>query len=108
MKKRLRKKLKLGEFTELGFSMRFHIDDSLTASDRNAILEALIEFVEGRSVYIGGGGFSNFQEFFVSRHRSSTTPDDQEALRVWLESNPSVDDVVIGPLVDAWKIHPPY
>ncbi|WP_460576767.1 50S ribosome-binding protein YggL [Hymenobacter coalescens] len=96
MKKRLRKKLRLKEFQELGFHASF---DLAPAQDDLTFFDQLIPFVESIGLFIGGG-INNF--YAVAGHRQSATPEQQQALREWLTQHPQVSNIDIGPLNDAW------
>lgn len=99
MKKRLRKKLRLKEFQELGFHASFDLKEE---QDYDEFFDQLIPFVESQGLFIGGG----LNDFYaVAHHRNSATPEQQEALRDWLSKHPSVSNINIGPLNDAWYGH---
>ncbi len=103
MKRRLRKKLYLGEFAVLGFefscTLKFDTEDAY-----DSWLDQLIEFIERRDLCMGGGGdIKSFSAFICSAHRyKSAVDDDREAVKNWLESSGVVSNVVIGGLVDAY------
>ncbi len=100
MKKRLRKKLRLREFQEMGFETTFDLDiPNENEEQLFAFWDRLIEFVEANNSQIGGG-LTNF--FVCADWRHSATETHREALRSWLEMQPHVRNVFIGPLVDAW------
>ncbi|MCC2546149.1 YggL family protein [Hymenobacter sp. BT175] len=99
MKKRLRKKLRLQEFQELGFSVRLKLDMPDTEEAYFSFFDRLIEAVEANSLLISGG----LDHFFVEADsRRSATDADREALGVWLRQQPEVKAVTVGPLMDAW------
>lgn len=104
MKKRLRKKLRKGEFRELGFELRLGIDASLDdAAQLKVFDDFLIEAIEAHDLAFGGGGLDGNWDGFVTRsRRGSATIEDQEHVRKWLEDHPSVHKYEIGKLVDAW------
>ncbi len=97
MNKRLRKKLRRGEFTELGFEvlLKTHLD---TAEAIHSWVDDLISFTEGRDLGVGGGHIS----FYVTRYRGSCTEEDRQAYHQWLGSQPIVASWTIAPLSDAW------
>lgn len=102
-KRRLRKKLYLGEFAVLGFefSCTLNLD---TEDDYDSWLDQLIEFIERRDLCMGGGGDTkSFRAFICSAHRyKSAIDEDREAVKNWLESSGVASKVVIGGLVDAY------
>lgn len=102
-KRRLRKKLYLGEFAVLGFEFSCTLNlDTEDAFD--SWLDQLIEFIERRDLCMGGSGDTNsFSGFICSAHRyKSAIDDDREAVKNWLESSGVASNVVIGGLVDAY------
>lgn len=54
MKKRLRKKLRLAEFSELGFAVSFQLTLGLTAQEGDRLLDAFIrEAIEANGLLCG-------------------------------------------------------
>lgn len=100
--RRLRKKLRVGEFQELGFETQVKLTGSYTPEEQESLVEALLlGVIEPRSLSFTGwlkGGF------VAHRGRVSATEDDRESVRQWLLSRPEVESVVIGPLIDAWYL----
>ncbi len=86
MKKRLRKKKRVGEFRELGFELFVVLDDKKPPEELDALIDAWIEAVEARGLDVGGGYNTNKKEFrlHMSRYRTSATHDDRAfALAYW-------------------------
>ena len=103
MKKRLRKKLHLKEFQEMGFEINFEIDKDLGAEKIDALTEAFIlEAIEGNGLFFGGGGNHLFHGF-VCRKNGSATQEDRTALENWLQNQgASIKQYTLGELKDAW------
>ena len=99
MKKRLRKKLRLHEFQEMGFEVQFDFTHEKSEAEINTFWDEKIEFVESQGLFIGGS-ITNF--FATADHRKSTKLEQREALLNWLNARADVKDVVVGPLRDAW------
>ncbi len=102
-KRRLRKKLYLGEFAVLGFELS--ADLNLEAEDDyDSWLDQFIEFIESRNLCMGGSGsVKSFSAFICSTGRySSARDEDREAVKHWLDSSGVTSNVVIGGLVDAY------
>jgi uncharacterized protein YggL (DUF469 family) len=101
-KRRLRKKLYLGEFAVLGFefSCDLNVDDE---EGFDLLLDEFLEFIEVRDLCMGGGGNTkSFTAFIHSYHRyGSATAQDIDAITSWLEAKSNVSNVVVGQLVDA-------
>ncbi len=100
--RRLRKKLRVGEFQELGFETKVKLTGSYTPEEQESLVEALLlGVIEPRSLSFTGwlkGGF------VAHRSRGSATEDDRESVRQWLLSRPEVESAVIGPLIDVWYL----
>ncbi|WP_286192473.1 50S ribosome-binding protein YggL [Hymenobacter sp. BT559] len=103
IRKRLRKKLRLREFQEMGFHVDFKVDIPANSEVEDAFFDKLFDFVDERELSIGG----NMSNFYVSRgERNSTTDADREALSHWLQQQPEVSAVRVWPLDDTW--HGPF
>lgn len=109
MRRRLRKKKRLGEFRELGFDVSYLPVAGTTESDNERFLDAFIESaVEANGLACSGGGFpGRTMEFFVTRSglRPSTTEGDRRLVHAWLEARPDVASFTVGGLRDAWYGH---
>lgn len=110
MKKRLRKKKRLGEFVEYGFavSCEFPMHDDATEEAR---LDALIALCEAN--YLGIGGAT--RGFFITAYHpprwgrthgrwrnASCTEEHRELIRQRLAEFGDLTNIKIGPLVDTW------
>ncbi|WP_210519174.1 50S ribosome-binding protein YggL [Hymenobacter terricola] len=98
MKKRLRKKRRLHEFQEMGFSVKFDLNlpDSKAEDDFG---DRLINAIESNHLLLGGG----LNDFFVQSDSSrKTSESDRQAVEAWLRQQPEVTAINIGPLIDAW------
>ena len=102
MKKRLRKKRRLGEFREYGFELMFAIQASLTAEKVDAVTDAFIDLIESRNLQFGGGGNHSWSGFVQGPSRGSATEQDREAILRWLAQHEHVVSATTGPLRDAW------
>src|SRR5207244_12648965 len=57
MKKRLRKKLRKGEFAEYGFSIWFRFDTVLAEEESDLLMDRFLdELIEANRLQFGGGG----------------------------------------------------
>jgi len=104
VQKRLRKKLHVGEFQELGFEVRFRVADNLSPDAFDAVVDAFIsQAIEAHALACGGGGQPPEWSVFVTREgRGSASEGHRQAVATWLVARPEVNTVQIGPLVDAW------
>jgi uncharacterized protein YggL (DUF469 family) len=107
MKKRLRKKFRLGEFTEFEFQVDFKMKETPDPAAVDALLGTFLDDIEARGL-VGGGTFSNQGDFsfslYANRAKVAVTEEHRQAVTNWLSSNPAIASHTVGPLVDAW--HP--
>ncbi len=103
-KRRLRKKLRVGEFQELGFEVEIRF----APGDEPAFDDALyvwIDFVESRDWSFGGGGSVEGRKldgFIAKDGRGTLTEADRAAAEGWLKEASWVEGFQVGPLRDAW------
>jgi uncharacterized protein len=104
MKRRIRKKKRVGEFKELGFEVSATLRPGISDVELEGFVGRLLDFVEGRQLAFGGGaGFEGKLSGFVTRGgRGSATEDDREALSTFLTGDVVIAGREIGPLRDAW------
>ncbi|MDF2152542.1 YggL family protein [Vibrio sp. CAU 1672] len=100
-KRRIRKKLFLGEFAVLGFEISCQTD--ISDFDRyDAFVDEFIDFIDGLDLCFGGGGLEHFEGFLCSTERYTSVNEEQKAQVVaWLEARPEVSGVQASDLVDA-------
>ena len=97
--RRLRKKLRIGEFQELGFRVLFEFRPPFAENQNLEFWDAFIlQAIEGNGLAYGGGT----DGFVSSWRRGSATETHREAVRSWLGSRAEVASVKVGPLIDAW------
>lgn len=102
MKKRLRKKLRLGEFREDCFELTFEMDSALSAEQIDALGDSFIEMIEQHNLQFGGGGKTTWTGIVSGPWRGSTTEADREQVLRWLRQQPEILSSSAGPLRDAW------
>ena len=102
MKKRLRKKLRRGEFREECFELSFDLDPALTVEQSNELIAVFVDFIEGQRLQFGGGGDSVWTGVVEAAGRRSATASDREAVLHWLRAQPQILAATAGPLLDAW------
>lgn len=104
VRKRLRKKKRIGEFTEYGFEISFRLKSDISVTAWESLIDRFLEeAIEGNGLLFGGGGdFGNWSGFAVAAEsRLSANDLQREAVRRWLEATPEVADVNVSPLHDA-------
>lgn len=103
MKKRIRKKLHLGEFRELGFQLRFRVRDTVSDAELDSWWDDFItEAIEGNKLLCGGASGREWNVFVTLDGRGSATDEHRATLERWLRARGDVDAIDIGPLVDMW------
>lgn len=101
-KRRLRKKLKLGEFRECGFNVEISVSASASIT-LDASLDEWIGFVESNRWAFGGGvSDKKIEGFVASQFNMSLTQDNRVLLAEWLSQADWVESFCIGELSDAW------
>ncbi|MCO5975425.1 YggL family protein [Ideonella oryzae] len=97
--RRLEKKLRIGEFQEVGFPVSIRLSPALSSKACDEFWDAfLTELIVPRAL-----AFCGHEEGFVMRFGSgSATEADRAAVRDWLQARPGVERAVVGPLEDAW------
>ncbi len=101
---RQRKKLRIGEFQELGFDVTARSAKVLSPEERDRFMNDLIENAIEANGLLFGGGFNDDLEGFavIDAARGSATEAQLEAIRNWLLARPELSNVQVGPLKDAW------
>ncbi len=104
MKKRLRKKLHLGEYQEFGFKVRYRFVSDLSDEQFDNFIDTFIqESIESNGLSFGGGGDKQEWNGFVTLdRRGSATEEHKTKVSKWLESNPEVTDFKVDGLIDSW------
>lgn len=98
--RRLRKKLHIGEFQEMGFQFQAELKIPLTPEAEESLVDRFLsEIVEPRSLALGGWVTGGFLAYCG---RGSATEADREKIRAWLTRQPEIAAVSIGDLIDAW------
>lgn len=101
--KRLRKKLHLGEFTELGFAVRFQFINTLQECEITKFLNLFItSAIESKGLIYGGGIGNTFYGFITLEKRGSVTKEQRQKVKSWLESNGNLTNIQVGVLTNAW------
>ena len=97
---RQRKKMRIGEFLELGFIVTAKPNGQLSRQARDAFMDEFVEHAIEANGVLFGGGFSDELWGYVmaAKNRESVTEAQLEAVRAWLSKRPELKDVKAGPL----------
>jgi len=102
MKKRLRKKLRRGEFREVGFRVQFRLLDQADETAQRSFLDAFIgDPIERNGLVCGGQHGAVWDAFVTPRDRGTATEEHRGKVERWLQDHPEAWEVRVGPLVDA-------
>ncbi len=98
--RRLRKKLFVGEFRELGFE----VDLSFDAKANEAQMDGFFDRFFSEAVMPEGLVFAGWADagFVCSSQRGSVTEAQRTSVSSWLDTQPMLSGFRVGPLMDVW------
>ena len=98
--RRLRKKLCVDEFQELGFELNLEFKEGLDDEAVDTFLDAfLTEAMDANGLdYAGGDDFG----LVCLANRGSVTEEQRAAVEAWLKGRSEVVKAEVSPLLDAW------
>jgi uncharacterized protein YggL (DUF469 family) len=98
--RRLRKKLCVDEFQEVGFELNLDLKDDLSVEEIDTFLDQFIlEALEANGLaYVGGEDFG----LVCLAERGSVSEEQRAAVESWLKNRSELSKVEVSPLVDAW------
>ncbi len=104
MKKRLRKKLYLGEFKELGFEITVELTEGINEAQLDEFISIFAEEALGKNDldFEGSGNTSELFGFIILNKRGSVSEEQRSVVETWLKDRTEVTNATVGELVDAW------
>jgi uncharacterized protein YggL (DUF469 family) len=98
--RRLRKKLCVDEFQELGFELNLEFKEDLDDAAIDAFLDAfLTEAMDANGLdYVGGDDFG----LVCLAKRGSVSEEQRATVEAWLKAREELTKVEVSPLQDAW------
>lgn len=98
--RRLRKKLCVDEFQELGCELTLSFRDDLSDAEMDSFVEAFLgTAVEGNGLgYVGGDDYG----FVCLGKRGSMNAEQREQLDAWLKGRNELTSYTLSPLMDVW------
>lgn len=104
MNKRLRKKYRLGEFQELGFSFTFDYKGDVESAECEAFLTAFVNECIDANALDCDGQLTEEGCFFLATASDprDTTEEQRIAVKTWLESKSEIEFKEISELTDLW------
>ncbi|AOE64782.1 YggL family protein [Pseudomonas corrugata] len=100
--RRLRKKLCVDEFQELGFELNLDLKEDLDDEAIDAFLDAFLkEAMEANGLgYVGGDDYG----LVCLQKRGSVSEEQRAAVEAWLKGRSELTNMTVSPLIDVW--HP--
>lgn len=103
MNRRQRKKWRVGEYLELGFTVRFMAPAMDDDERGDAFADAfLAELERANLAYVGSGGPMWEGHVTSAIPRQSVGAAERDALHGWLKASGDVTDLSVGELAGAW------
>jgi len=100
--RRLRKKMHLDEFQELGFSVNFTFAEGTSEADIDSTVDALInEVIAPNGLAFDGSGYLQWEGLICLEKIGKCTEEHQEQVRNWLNER-QLKDVRVSELFDVW------
>ena len=98
--RRLRKKLCVDEFQELGFEVTLNYREGIDSKAVNAFLQGFLrDAIEGNGLgYIGGEDYG----FVCLARRGSVNEEQRQQVEAWLKDRAELAEYQVSPLMDVW------
>ncbi|MBA6390303.1 YggL family protein [Colwellia sp. BRX10-3] len=99
---RLRKKLRVDEFQELGFDIAWKLDDGTDNETVDAFLTKFFdEAIDPNGLGFGGEGDTLWHGLICTQQLGKCTEEHRQLVEKWLTDN-GASSVTVGPLYDVW------
>ncbi|WP_167086818.1 50S ribosome-binding protein YggL [Massilia frigida] len=104
LNRRQRKKKHVGEFQEFCFVVKARYRNAPGLPALFAMMDEFIDVaIEGQGLVFGGGGTEAFHGVVSSGVSYAPLGECHRAsVGAWLENQALLEDVIVGPLIDAW------
>lgn len=100
--RRLRKKLHIEEFQELGFSVAWRFAEGVAVEDIDGTLDAFIdEVIEPNGLAFDGSGYLQWEGLICLQKIGHCTDAHREQVKNWLEAR-KLTEVKVSDLFDFW------
>lgn len=100
--RRLRKKMHIEEFQELGFSIAWSFAPGTSEQEIDKTVDALIaEVIAPNNLAFDGSGYLAWEGLICTEQIGKCTPEHQALVRQWLEAR-QLSDIRISDLFDVW------
>jgi uncharacterized protein YggL (DUF469 family) len=99
---RLRKKLRVDEFQELGFDAAWQLNDDITSDELDAFIDKFFsEAIQPNGLGFGGEGDTLWHGLICTQKLGSCTEENRAAVDKWLTDN-GATAVAVSELYDVW------
>lgn len=100
--RRLRKKLRLDEFQELGFTVKWSFKEGTPIEEVDSTVDQLIaEAIEPNGLAFEASGYMNWEGIVCLQKIGKCTEEHRQIVENWLKSK-GMNDVVVSELFDVW------
>lgn len=100
--RRLRKKMHIDEFQELGFSVAFTFPEDTSGHTIDTTLDAFInEVIDPNGLAFDGSGFLQWEGLVCLQQTGKCTDEHRELVRKWLEDR-QLNNIQVTELFDVW------
>ncbi|QCR35065.1 YggL family protein [Nissabacter sp. SGAir0207] len=100
--RRLRKKLHIAEFQELGFSVKWAFPEGTPVDEIDRALDAFIDgVIEPNGLAFDGSGYLQWEGLVCLQKVGRCTDEHRQLVQAWLEQH-KMQDVVVSDLFDIW------
>ncbi|MCZ4060250.1 YggL family protein [Pantoea sp. LMR881] len=100
--RRLRKKLHIDEFQELGFSVAWRFPEGTSETEIDDTLNQFInEVIDSNGLAYDGSGYLVWEGLVCLQKLGKCTDEHRERVRAWLE-NRNLQDIQVTELFDVW------
>ncbi len=100
--RRLRKKLRVDEFKELGFDLAWQLKDDITSDELDAFIDKFFaEAIQPNGLGFGGEGDTLWHGLICSEKLGSCTEEHRTVVDKWLTDN-GATTVSVSELYDIW------
>lgn len=100
--RRLRKKLHIDEFQELGFSVAWRFPDGTSEQQIDSVVDQFIEqVIDPNGLAFDGSGYLAWEGLICLQEIGKCTPEHQALVRNWLEAH-QLTDIRTSDLFDIW------
>ncbi|MEY8215998.1 MAG: YggL family protein [Colwellia sp.] len=99
---RLRKKLRVDEFQELGFDVAWKLNEDITSDELDVFISQFFSgVIQPSGLGFGGEGDTLWHGLICTQKLGSCTNDNRKAVENWLNDN-GATQVAVSELYDVW------